>query len=77
VQEYCATIAKQVGLRGPKTATDNLGKPLPVEKLDHFEDQQIAQLYELRKSIAPLPAPAEDKGRASRSKSNSSHSNNN
>lgn len=48
-------MARQVGLRGPKTGSENIGKPLPEDKLEDFESQQIYQLYELRKSIAPIP----------------------
>jgi len=48
--EYCTTLAKQLGVRGPKTASGGLGKPLPEKKLDDFEGQQVYQLYELRKS---------------------------
>jgi len=53
--EYCTTLAKQLGIRGPKTASGDLGKAIPENKLDDFEGQQVYQLYELRKSIAPVP----------------------
>lgn len=59
-QEYAATLAKQLGLKGPRSASGHIGRPLPEEKLDDFEGQQIYQLYELKKSIAPIPG--EDDG---------------
>jgi len=47
---YAATLAKQIGLKGPKTST-TLGQHLDLSRLEDFEDQQIHQLYELRKAI--------------------------
>jgi len=47
-------LAKQLGLKGPKTSK-TLGEDLPPDKLEDFDGQQIYQLYELRKSIAPIP----------------------
>lgn len=47
-------MAQQVGLRGPKTAKGKVGISLEENQLDHFDGQQIYQLYELRQSISPI-----------------------
>jgi len=52
---YCSMLAKQLGLRGPKTSTDKIGLSFEESQLDHFDGQQIYQLYELRQAISPLP----------------------
>lgn len=59
-QNYCAVLAKQIGLRGPKTASGELGISLQESQLDHFDGQQIYQLYELRQSIAPISSENKD-----------------
>ncbi len=55
LKEYARDIAKQIGLRGPHTASPQIGKSLPQGKLEDFESPQIYQLYELMKSIVPIP----------------------
>lgn len=40
------TLAKQLGLRGPKTA-QTLGQHLHITEFDKFTDDQLNQLYEL------------------------------
>lgn len=52
-QNYCGLLAEQLGLRGPKSASTRLGITLEEAQLEHFEDQQVYQLYELKKSINP------------------------
>jgi len=66
--EYCTTLAKQLGIRGPKTGSGVLGQSLPEKKLDDFEGQQVYQLYELRKSIAPVPGDVEEAEKVSSDK---------
>ncbi|XP_017786566.1 PREDICTED: succinate dehydrogenase assembly factor 3, mitochondrial isoform X2 [Nicrophorus vespilloides] len=44
---YAITIAEQLGLKGPKTGTKKLGKPLNECELELFRDEQLHQLYEL------------------------------
>lgn len=45
-QNYAVTLAEQLGVRGPKTAS-KFGRDLEEQALDKFRDDQIAQLYEL------------------------------
>ncbi|CAG7835247.1 unnamed protein product [Allacma fusca] len=58
--QYCSSLAEQVGLKGPKSA-QRLGRSLGEEKLDHFEPQQIYQLYELKQSIEGGAAGSDSK----------------
>ncbi|KAI4499688.1 hypothetical protein M0802_005258 [Mischocyttarus mexicanus] len=44
--DYALSLAKQLGLRGPKTS-QSLGKSLKEEDLDKLKDEQLHQLYEL------------------------------
>ncbi|XP_066587673.1 succinate dehydrogenase assembly factor 3, mitochondrial [Prorops nasuta] len=44
--DYALSLAKQLGLRGPKTA-QQLGKDLNEKDYDKFRDEQMYQLYEL------------------------------
>jgi hypothetical protein len=46
-QRYALTLAEQLGLKGAKSAKP-LGKTFNEEHLDHFREDQIAQLYELK-----------------------------
>jgi len=62
---YCSMLAKQVGLRGPKTSTDKIGISLEESQLDHFDGQQIYQLYELRQAISPLSEESSSDSRES------------
>jgi len=50
--DYYSTLAKQAGLTGHKPST-TFGKPLPPEKLEEFENQQLYQLYELKQAAQP------------------------
>ncbi|CAH0388909.1 unnamed protein product [Bemisia tabaci] len=45
-RNYAVTLAEQLGVRGPKTAS-KFGRDLEEQALDKFRDDQIAQLYEL------------------------------
>ncbi|XP_015180747.1 PREDICTED: succinate dehydrogenase assembly factor 3, mitochondrial [Polistes dominula] len=44
--DYALSLAKQLGLRGPKTSQP-LGKSLTEGDLDKLKDEQLHQLYEL------------------------------
>lgn len=46
-QRYALTLAEQLGLKGAKSAKP-LGNSFNEEHLDHFREDQIAQLYELK-----------------------------
>lgn len=41
------SLAEQLGLRGPPTASDKLGNTLNEADLSQLRDEQIHQLYEL------------------------------
>ncbi|XP_051163991.1 succinate dehydrogenase assembly factor 3, mitochondrial [Leptopilina boulardi] len=43
---YAISLAKQLGLQGPKTA-EPLGKNLNNEDIEKLRDEQVYQLYEL------------------------------
>jgi len=43
---YAIDLTKQMGIKGPHTAK-KLGKPIAPTELDNFNNEQIAQLYEL------------------------------
>ncbi|KAL2750755.1 hypothetical protein V1477_000858 [Vespula maculifrons] len=44
--DYALSLAKQLGLRGPKTS-EPIGKSLKEEDFDKLRDEQLHQLYEL------------------------------
>jgi len=46
LQKYAVTLAKQLGLKGPKYAK-KLGENLDNSRLDQMREDQITQLYEL------------------------------
>ncbi|KAK9687130.1 hypothetical protein QE152_g36678 [Popillia japonica] len=45
--DYALTLAKQIGIRGPKTRFKEVGRSLSEQELKYFRDEQIQQLYEL------------------------------
>uniref|UniRef100_A0A182JXD8 Succinate dehydrogenase assembly factor 3 n=1 Tax=Anopheles christyi TaxID=43041 RepID=A0A182JXD8_9DIPT len=44
---YAINLAQQLGLRGKPGPIGMLGEDLTENQLNHFRDEQIAQLYEL------------------------------
>jgi len=58
--KYAIDLSKQMGLKGVKTA-GRLGSDMPEQYLEHFSDEQLAQLYELyveaKKPIDPEKDP--------------------
>ena len=56
VQKYGIQISKQVGLKGPQTATGEIGKQLTSDDIETlFSDEQLQQLYDLYKASTELP----------------------
>lgn len=53
-QGYALSLAEQLGLRGPATASKNLGEHLSESDLNKLRDEQIFQLYELMEA-AKIP----------------------
>lgn len=51
MQRYALTLAEQLGLKGAKSAKP-IGNAFNEEHLDHFREDQIAQLYELKLASA-------------------------
>ncbi|KAI4468109.1 dc11 acn9 [Holotrichia oblita] len=45
--DYALTLAKQIGIRGPKTRFKEVGRSLSEQELKYFRDEQVQQLYEL------------------------------
>ncbi|XP_053694415.1 succinate dehydrogenase assembly factor 3, mitochondrial [Sabethes cyaneus] len=45
--DYAISLANQLHHKGRPRTIEHIGKDLNVNKLDNFNDQQIAQLYEL------------------------------
>ena len=49
-------ISQQVGIKGPKTASGEIGKQLKTEEIDTlFSDEQLLQLFDLYKASTGLP----------------------
>uniref|UniRef100_A0A8W7Q4X1 Succinate dehydrogenase assembly factor 3 n=1 Tax=Anopheles coluzzii TaxID=1518534 RepID=A0A8W7Q4X1_ANOCL len=44
---YAINLAEQLGLRGKPGTIGMIGEDLTENQLNHFRDEQIAQLYEL------------------------------
>jgi len=54
--KYGIQISKQVGLKGPQTATGEIGKQLTSDDIETlFSDEQLQQLYDLYKASTELP----------------------
>lgn len=58
--DYALTLAKQIGIDGPKTRFKEVGRSLSEQELQYFRDEQVQQLYELmvvanNKTDTPLP----------------------
>ena len=57
-QKYGIQISKQVGIKGPQTATGEIGKQLTSDDIETlFSDEQLQQLYDLYKASTELPKP--------------------
>ena len=55
-QKYGITVSKQVGLKGPKTATEEIGEPLTPDEIDTlFTEEQLNQLFDLYKASVETP----------------------
>lgn len=54
--KYGITVSKQVGLKGPKTATEEIGEPLTPDEIDTlFTEEQLNQLFDLYKASVETP----------------------
>ena len=54
-------ISQQVGIKGPKTASGEIGKQLKTEEIDTlFSDEQLLQLFDLYKASTGLPELEKD-----------------
>ena len=55
-QKYAITVSKQVGLKGPHTATGEIGKQLTPDEIDtFFTEEQLNQLFDLYKASVEAP----------------------
>ncbi|GJQ66127.1 hypothetical protein Trydic_g4192 [Trypoxylus dichotomus] len=45
--DYALTLAKQIGIQGPKTRFKEVGRSLSDHDLKNFRTEQIQQLYQL------------------------------
>uniref|UniRef100_A0A0A9YDQ3 Succinate dehydrogenase assembly factor 3 n=1 Tax=Lygus hesperus TaxID=30085 RepID=A0A0A9YDQ3_LYGHE len=52
--DYAIGLTKQLGITGLKSGT-KLGQPLGPDDIDHFNAEQVAQLYELKKVTHGVP----------------------
>lgn len=59
---YAITVSKQVGIKGPKTATGEIGTPLSFAEIDTlFNEEQLVQLFDLYKASTGIPDLNESK----------------
>lgn len=58
-QNYAITVAKQLGLKGPKTGS-RIGHEFDEEFFEQFREDQIAQLYQLLLAATGQDETAQD-----------------
>jgi len=60
--KYAITVTKQVGIKGPKTASGDIGTSLSFAEIDTlFTEEQLVLLFDLYKASTGIPEMNESK----------------